>query len=270
MPLSISNIIWKKGKENFEGFLRTIVDNNVFSVELSLSSIFEEPLHITKNELTWLKNILSSYNVSVSSLHSLTYTRPDLEIFNYASKREELREYLLHYVYLAKELNSKNIVYGSPKSRKIYSYNKKELDTIFTDFLQSIDEQLNGINFNIEPLPKIYCEYLNTFMESIDILKDSNMNNIFIQLDIRSIIENQEKVDEIFEYNQYIKHVHIGEPDLKMPSEEYSNIHSEINEKLQNMHYTGYLSAEVLNHNQNKFEEYTKSTIQKVRYYYEK
>jgi len=268
MKLSISNIIWKKGAENFEDFLKAIVKNNIFAVELSLNSIFEEPLTIKKAELDWLKKLLKSYNISVSSLHSLTYTRPDLEIFNSHSKREELYKYLLHYIDLARELESSNIVYGSPKSRKRYANSDAELDKIFIDFIYKIDKESKGINFNIEPLPKIYCEYLNTFMDGVDILESNDFKNIFIQLDIRSIIESRENIDEIFKYDKYIQHVHIGEPNLTMPSDNYLDTHLLINNSLKNMEYNGYLSMEILNHNQCGFEEYLSRTVTEVRKYY--
>jgi sugar phosphate isomerase/epimerase len=268
MRLSISNIIWAKGKDNFEDFLKAIVKNNIFAVELSLNSIFEEPLNITKDELNWLKTRLKLYNVSVSSLHSLTYTRPDLEIFNDSLKREELYQYLVHYMYLARELNAKNIVYGSPKSRKRYGKSDKLLESIFIDFLYKIDEQASGINFNIEPLPKLYCEYLNTFMDGVNIIKKNKFNNIFIQLDVRSIIESEEDIDEIFKYNQYIKHVHIGEPNLTMPSDVFRKVHKKINSKLSDMAYTGYCAIEVINHEENSLRTYVNKTIENTRRYY--
>jgi len=268
MNLSISNIIWKKGKENFEDFLKAIVKNDIYAVELSLNSIFEEPLSMTKDEINWLRSLLKSYNVSVSALHSLTYTRPDLEIFNSRIKREELYSYLVHYIDLAQELNSENIVYGSPKSRKRYEKSDIELDRIFIDFLYKIDEKSSTVNFNIEPLPKLYCEYLNTFMDGVDILEKNRFNNIFIQLDIRSIIESKENIYEIFSYPQYIKHVHIGEPNLTMPSNNYLNTHVQINNYLKNMKYDAYLSMEILNHGQDRFEKYLDDTIIEVKKYY--
>ena len=268
MQLSISNIIWKKGKENFEDFLKAIVSNNIFAIELSLNSIFEEPLDMTEQDFTWLINLLKKYNITVSALHSLTFTRPDLEIFNTYKKREELLSYLLNYIDIAKKINTKNIVYGSPKSRQLYNYSIEEADKIFTEFLTKIDIKANGINFNIEPLPKVYCGYLHTFMDGVAILKKNNYKNIFIQLDIRSIIESKEDIEEIFKYKQYIQHVHIGEPNLTMPSNKYRNFHQNINNTLLNINYKNYCSIEVMNHQENDIKTYLNKTIQSTRRYY--
>jgi sugar phosphate isomerase/epimerase len=271
MTLSISNIIWKKGKENFENFLKVVSKNGVKAVELSLNSIFEEPLSMTENEFSWLNEVLNRYKISISALHSLTYTRPDLEIFNSKEKREELIKYIFNYIDIAKKLNTNNLVYGSPKSRKTYSYTLKEANCIFLEFLKEIDDYSEDINFNIEPLPQTYCEYLNTFEESVYLLKKTNFKNIFIQVDIRSIIENEENIDTIFQNTDYIKHVHIGEPNLAMlDKSEYSHKHKTIFQQLSHIGYNGFLSIEVINHQEKDYKKYTETIIKRAREYYEK
>ncbi len=270
MNISISNIIWEKGKDNFEAFLKVVSECNIKAVELSLNSIFEEPLLITEEEIVWLIKLFDKYKISVSALHSLTYTRPDLEIFGRKEKREDLVKYIFHYIDIAKRLNTKNLVYGSPKSRKIYDLTLFEANNIFLEFLQNIDNYCKDINFNIEPLPKDYCEYLNTFEESVSLIKNRNFKNIFVQLDVRSIIENRENIDVIFQNSSFIKHVHIGEPNLTMlENSEYSNIHKSIFEKLLSIGYRGFLSIEVINHNEKNYKEYTETIIKRVIKHYE-
>ena len=271
MTLSISNIIWKKGKEHFEDFLNLIAENNVNAIELSLNSIFEEPLDMKEEDFIWLNNLLAKYNVSISALHSLTYTRPDLELFSSKEKRDELLLYMYNYLEIAKKLNTKNIVYGSPKSRKIYNITQSEANAIFLDFLRKIDLHSNNVNFNIEPLPKLYCDYLNTYDEGVKLIESEAYDNIFIQLDIRSIIENKENIKSIFKNSKYLRHVHIGEPDLKMSENSiYASTHESLNSELREVKYTGYLSIEVINHSQNNFKKYTQKIIQRTRNYYGK
>lgn len=268
MKLSISNIIWEKGKNKFEYFIKEIKKNDVHNIELSLNSIFEEPSKMSKQNLRWLKTLLQSYDISISALHSLTYTRPDLELFNTVSQREALIDYMKFYFDIAQELHTNNLVYGSPKTRYLHNFNKTEADNIFLDFLYRIDELSLGINFNIEPLPKSYCEYLNTFLNAVKLLEMNKYENIFIQLDVRSIIESEEKINEIFIYNTYIKHVHIGEPKLTMSADKYNEVHSLVYKKLADMRYSGYLGIEVLNQEGYDFEKYLESTIKKVRTFY--
>ena len=267
MKIAISNIIWKKGKENFEEFLTILNNNEIDNIELALNCIFEEPTTITHHEINWLKSILKKYNITISALHSLTYTREDLEFFSNKKKRQELLEYVLKYIDLAKELKVKNIVYGSPKSRKMNGYSMEEANLIFLEFLKEIDKYSSGINFNIEPLPITYCEYLNTFDEGVNLIKNADLKNIFIQLDVRSIIESEENIDNIFKNHSFIKHVHIGEPSLTMPSIKYKDIHKKINCNLNKMKYNKYIAIEVLNH-QDVSSNYIFETINSTRKFY--
>jgi len=267
MKLSISNIIWKKGKENFEEFLTILNNNEIYNIELALSCIFEEPTEISDDEMNWLKDILKKYNMRVSALHSLTYTREDLELFGNTKKREELLEYILKYIDLAKELKTTNIVYGSPKSRNIYGYSMEQANVIFLEFLKAIDGYSNGVNFNIEPLSITYCEYLNTFDEVVKLIKNTNFKNIFIQLDVRSVIENKEDIDTIFKERSFIQHVHIGEPNLTMPTSKYEHIHKKINYNLTKINYNKFIAIEVLNH-QDISTYYLYKTIKSTRRFY--
>lgn len=268
MKLSISNIIWEKGKDKFESFIKEIKENDIHNIELSLNSIFEEPTKMSKQNLRWLKNLFQSYDISISALHSLTYTRPDLELFNDPSKREELIEYMKFYFDIAQELNTKNLVYGSAKTRDLYNYSKTEADNIFIDFLYRIDEMSPGINFNIEPLSQTYCNYLNTYHDGVEILENKKFKNIFIQLDIRSVIENDENIESIFNKHQYIKHVHIGEPNMTMPTNHHVATHQSINKKLLAMDYENFLSIEVLKDTSKSLSDHTNETIRKTRSFY--
>ena len=81
MKISISNIIWQKGKKNLPVFFAALADRGVDAVELALSCFWEEPLDVDRNEILWLKNELAAYQIKLVSLHSLTYTRPELELF---------------------------------------------------------------------------------------------------------------------------------------------------------------------------------------------
>lgn len=246
MKLSVSNIIWEKGKEHFESFLKILKDEKVQGVELALSCIFDEPAEINKEEIVWLKGLLQEYNINVSGLHSLTYTRDDLELFNSKTKNEELIEYLEKYIELAIELKAKNIVFGSPKARKKNNKTIEKCDLIFIDFLKKIDCKLNNINFNIEPLYYEYCEYLNTYMEACSILKRAKTKNCYIQLDIRSVIESEEDTIEIFQNFNYFKHIHLGNPKFTRIGNKHQDIHKKISLFLKEINYQDFISLEML------------------------
>ena len=163
MRVCVSNIIWKRGERDFAAFLDTLLDLGVYNVELALSCIWDEPVSVSADRLKWLKSEFETRDIRVVSLHSLTHTTPGLELFESHSSRMRLLHHLEAYCNIARELGSKNLVFGSPNARKLYSYSKKDADEIFVQTLKKIDQFANGLQFNIEPLSRSWCEYLNSF-----------------------------------------------------------------------------------------------------------
>lgn len=247
MDISLSNIIWPKGRENLSSFLNSLEDNGVKKVELALSCFWREPIDVSLAQVNELLSELEKKCIKVVSLHSLTYTRPDLEVFNSSHSRKKLINYIKRYFLIARKLKCKNLVFGSPGSRKCYNKSKQELDKIFFDFLVELNEHASGLAFNIEPLAKESCEYLNSFMEAVEIIDGKNLKNIFIQLDIRSIIESNEDIYEILDYSQFINHVHTGNPGLDVPGKEWLDRHQKIAMAMKARGYKGSVTAEVLN-----------------------
>ena len=269
MKIAISNILWKKGKQHIPSFFSALSNHGIDGVELALSCFWEEPTEISNDDLRWLRMMLSDYQLKLVSLHSLTYSRPDLELFSDYRTRTDLVNYLKKYCELARELDCQNIVFGSPKCRVTYGKSREELDKIFLDVLHQIDKNADGIFFNIEPLAKEYCDYLNSYMESASLIRNENFRNIFIQLDVRSIIESKENIDDIFQNCGYIKHVHVGNPRLKLPASPFIKFHRSVSKELINIGYDGYVTAEVLNHNDEIMHNYLDKTVYIMRELYD-
>ena len=246
MNISVSNIIWKKGVRHLASFLDSLEYREIRGVELALSCFWDEPTEVNKIEVKWLKNELAARAIEPVSLHSLTFSRPDLEIFNSEKQRSELRDYIVSYCDIANKLGCKNIVFGSPKSRATHGKCRNELNHIFLDFICDIDRAISDVNLNIEPLSEQFCEYLNNFQDCVDLLDGQNFRNIFIQLDARTVIESNECVAEIFQNSNHIRHVHASNPGLTVPGEPHSEIHAAIKHCLDQMGYQGYVTAEVI------------------------
>jgi sugar phosphate isomerase/epimerase len=247
LRLAVSNIIWKKGKDNFADFLKTLTENNIYNVELALSCIWEEPASCRESDIAWLKNLLEKYGVNISALHSLTYTRADLEIFGLPAKKNELIEYIKRYVELARLLGTENIVYGSPKSRKIHGLSKAECDEVFLGFLEKTDRFCTGLNFNIEPLPASFCEYLNTYTEAVNLLKSNNFKNVFIQLDLKAIFDSDSyNLNFFIENKQYFRHLQVSDLDFGPPGHKDIINHNLVKDLLKAIGYQGFISMEAV------------------------
>lgn len=246
MRLSISNIIWSNGKESLDGFLDAAAECGLAGVELALNAIFEEPASLADADLARLRQKTAKRSLSVSALHSLTFTRNDLELFGREENRRELLGYLIEYARIARSLNCKNLVFGSPSARKMHGRTREECDDIFLDFLAELDERMENVFFNIEPLHPSMCEYLHTLQEAKKLIMAGNFHHIKIQLDLRSCIENCESADQIRSSLPFITHCQVSDPGLSALTDTHGQKHELFASILRDAHYDGFVAGEML------------------------
>lgn len=268
VKISISNIIWPKGEENLPDFLTSLPEIGFKGVELALNCFWDEPTTVSKVKLNWLRELLKENNLQVSALHSLTYTREDLELFGSEQKRKELLEYIKRYLDLAAYFECKNIVFGSPKARRKNGKKIEECNHIFLDFLSLLDSFSQGIGINIEPLHVSSCEYLNYFTDVVALLTKSNFKNIKIQLDVRSFIENEEPLELINQYFSDISHCQVSDPGLSIPGTQYQEIHKKVSEYLIRNEYSGFIAGEIINTKNLEKKEYLAAAYTSLSGYY--
>ena len=269
MNISISNILWPKGFDRLEEFFNELYRQNIVGVELALNCFWTEPVEASKNDILLLKNLLKRYHLKLVSIHSLTFSRPDLELFCSSAKLIALEDYLFRYFDLARQLDCSNLVFGSPKSRNTYGMSKQNMDEIFLKFLTKINNCSEGIFFNIEPLSTRYCNYLNRFMECVELLENQDLKWIGIQLDIRSIIESKEDIKQILRQQNYIHHAHAGNPGMEVLGGIYEKEHRFIASALRKAKYSDYLTAEILNIEGLQEKIFLSEVIDIMREYYE-
>jgi len=269
MNISISNILWPKGFDRLEEFFYELSRQNIVGVELALNCFWTEPIETSRNDILFLKNLLNRYHLKLVSIHSLTFTRPDLELFRDSAKLNELEDYLFRCIDLARQLDCSNLVFGSPKTRNTYGMSKQNLDEIFLKFITKINDYSEGIFFNIEPLSIHFCSYLNRFMECVELLENQDLKWIGIQLDIRSIIESDENIQQILKQHNYIHHAHTGNPGMNVLGGLYEKEHRLIASELKKVKYSKYLTAEILNNEGLQETKFLSEVIDIMREYYE-
>ena len=269
MKISISNILWPKGFDRLEEFFNELYRQNIVGVELALNCFWTEPVEASRNDILLLKNLLKRYQLKLVSIHSLTFTRPDLELFRGSANLNALEDYLFRYFDLARQLDCSNLVFGSPNTRNTYGMPKQNMDQIFLKFLTKINDCSEGVFFNIEPLSTRYCNYLNRFMECVELLENQDFKWIGIQLDIRSILESNEDIQQILRQQNYIHHAHTGNPGMNLLGGIYEKEHRFIASALRKAKYSKYLTAEILNNEGLQETKFLSEVIDVMREYYE-
>lgn len=242
MNLSISNIAWDK-EEDIEIY-EYLKSKNIEYLEIAPTRLIKENpydnLEIAKSIKEELKE---KYNLNIISMQSIWFGKTE-NIFENEESYDTLINYTKKCIDFANTIGCTNIVFGCPKNRNINNYEKdyskaKEFFKLLGDYAIN-----KNVIISIEPNPTIYnTNFLNTTKEAIDFVKDINMENIKINYDLGTVIENKEELSILIENIKLINHIHISEPNLEVIQKR--KLTEELIKSLKEIKYNKFISIEM-------------------------
>lgn len=244
MKLAISNIAWFE--EMDDSVYELLKDEGILAIEAAPSRLIENPYHQPLNIIKDIHNKLEKNGLEICSLQSIFFKKiepifiNDQNLLMYVTENQKI-------INFSEALQNQNIVFGSPKLRDVNNDEELTRAKLYFSSLEKLCED-NRINIAIEPNPKIYkTNFLNYTQDAIDFVKDLNLVQIGINLDLGTVIENNENLKDIlnFETIHCVKHVHISEPYLLPISAKHKKIHVELIELLKLLNYNRYVSIEM-------------------------
>lgn len=241
MKLAISNIGWSSDIDNQVYDL--MLKYGFSGLEIAPTRIFpENPYQKNEEAKEWYMEIFEIYGFCIPSMQSIWYGRQE-RIFGSDSERKELIAYTKKAVDFASAIECKNIVFGCPRNRSV----PDDTDSsVAIDFFREIGEYAfgHGTVIGMEANPSIYnTNYINTTTEAFDLIEKVDSKGFLLNLDIGTMIQNDEKIDSIIGKVHLINHVHVSEPYLKII--EKRDLHSKIKRILTNENYGGFVSIEM-------------------------
>lgn len=244
MKLSVSNIAWDPAR--MDEFLGLLQSQGCQGLEFSASMLWQEPVEADVSKISDFKKKVWSFGLEFSSMHSLTYTRPDLTFFDSDGKRKDLVEYIISLGRIANLLEIPVMVFGSAKSRQIGSGDRDECLKVMADTFYRIAEGLKplGVILLIEPLSKIESDCINNTEEAVSIVKSVSHSNFSLHVDLRSSFAEKEDYSKVWsKYSKIIRHCHVANPGLNPPGPDCPE-HYKAAEAIRISGYGGYISLE--------------------------
>ncbi len=268
MKLSISNIAWDK--EDDDEMYEYITKAKFDAIEVAPTRIIEKnPYNNIEEAKKFATELKKKYNLNISSIQSIWFGKQE-KIFGSIKERKELINYSKLAIDFAKTIKCENLVFGCPKNRVINNLDKEYI--IALKFFEEIGNyaKSKNVKFSIEPNPLIYnTNFITETQEAFNIVKEINNEGIAVNLDIGTMIQNNEDINIIENNIKYINHVHLSEPNLELIKQR--NIHIQIINLLKKNNYNGYISIEMKKQNNIQKVKETINYVNKIIYggYYE-
>lgn len=244
MKFSISNIAWHAEWDEF--IYPKLKDSGFSAIEIAPLRTLSKGYDSTPEEFDLWWSGYSRYFDEVASMQSLLF-KLDLQIFESQENVKNVLSILEKGLLFAHKLNVRSLVFGSPAIRNVNSNDEFENSKHFFRELAN-KAQAYGIHIALEPNPVIYnTNFMNTSMDALSYVKLIDHPNFGINLDLGTIIENNESIHAIINDDsiKWIKHVHISEPYLVPIQKERAQLHLELLKQLDQVGYEKYVSIEM-------------------------
>ena len=241
MKLSVSNIGWiaEKDKQVYELMVRY----GYSGLEIAPTRVFPENPYEKDNEAGgWSKNLKKKYGFYISSMQSIWYGRQE-KLFGSEEERKILFNYTKKGIDFAAAIECKNLVFGCPKNRNMPEGASPAIAVKFFRELGNYAAAC-GTVIGMEANPLIYhTNYINDTLAAIALIKEVNSKGFLLNLDIGTMIQNNEDITELKGKVNFINHVHISEPGLAPIKERF--MHKELKKILDSENYMGFISVEM-------------------------
>jgi sugar phosphate isomerase/epimerase len=225
MTLALSNIAYV---DPYDDEITTLIESKGISyLEVAPLKTFGAIENFDTKKIDNFVRFIDDNGLTITAFQALLFGAEELFIFKDEVNRKRLKQIIMSQLEIAGWLGVKNLVYGSPGTRKLFGKSESETLKIAYDFFKDLGEVAAGYStsLSIEPNPTEYNnEFLRTTTECLDFVKMVDSSGLKAHIDTSTMIINGEKPDglplEIAEYNC---HIHISEPFLSPFGVEINN-----------------------------------------------
>lgn len=237
MKLSISNIAWDN--ENNEIIYDYLQKKGFCGLEIAPTKLFPvSPYSHTSEAVEYFSNVKSEYGLKVASMQSIWYGQIG-NIFAREEDRARLKDYTFQAIDFASAIGCRNLVFGNPKARNNPD-NKSESEVF--DFFKEISDYASQKEtcISLEPNPVIYgTNFINDTLQAFAFCRESGCSNLRVNVDLGTVIYNDEPFGVIRNNIELVNHIHISEPYLEKIRKR------EIHHRLKDLDYDKYFSIEM-------------------------
>ncbi len=244
IKLAISNIAW--AVEHDAEMYQFLNEIGYQGLEIAPTRLFPEtPYDKLSEAKEWAGDLKEKYALVVPSMQSIWYGHQE-KIFSSKEDRKVLVDYTKKAIDFAEVIGCKNLVFGNPKNRDTDDV-PGNYSTAIDFFCEIGDYALDHhTTIAIEPNPTIYnTRFLNYTEQAVEMAYKCGSKGVKVNVDLGTIISNEEDINYLKQIPEYINHVHISEPCLSLI--EKRELHRHLFEALHSIDYNRFVSIEMGN-----------------------
>ena len=241
MKLAISNIAW--AAEQDAAVYKWMQQYGCSGLEIAPTRIFSEnPYQNQEQAAQWSRDMMQEYGFEIPSMQSIWFGR-DEKLFGSCRERQILTDYTKQAIDFAAAVGCHNLVFGCPRNRNIpEGADATEGISFFREVGKYAASHNTVIGMEANP-PVYHTNYMNDTPSALQLIREVGSEGFLLNLDVGTMIQNQEPISELEGQVKYINHVHISEPGLVMIQER--KLHEDLAALLMKEGYQGYVSVEM-------------------------
>ncbi len=244
MKLAVSNI--GLSAYDHHGELSGLQEMGLEGLEVAPSRVWHDTWQgLTPVDVRAYRKQVESAGIKVVGLHSLLFDHPELSLFHDVETRARTLDFMVHLSGICRDLGGRTLIFGKGRTRGNMPLTQAFDIAIefFTTLCRRIEKY--GVLFCVEPLGPRDTDFINSALDSVQLVEAVNHPALRVQLDAKALVANQEAKPETFKAaKKYLVHYHANQPDLGVLDMTGDVDHAALGRMLGDIGYAGYVSIE--------------------------
>lgn len=211
-------------------------------LEIAPTRIFDRPYSKPSGAAHFATQLKTNYDIQVVSMQSIWFGMTE-NIFGTPEERSKLLDYTKEAIYFADAIGCQNLVFGCPRNRQMPD---PACYAVAVDFFGELGNFLSNRPevIAIEPNPAIYgTNFINNTQQAFEFCRQVGSKNIRVNVDLGTMIVNNEDLSDIIDGIDLVSHVHLSEPHLAKI--EKRRLHRDLRALLMEINYCNCISVEM-------------------------
>lgn len=199
---------------------------------------------LTAGDVARYRKAIEAAGLGVVGLHSLFYDQPRLGLFKAPMERAETLDFMEHLSAVCRDLGGRTLIYGGGRKRGRVSEAAARAEAIA--FMGELAPRIEGHGtcFCFEPLGPNDSDFINSALDSLQIVDKVASPALRVQLDAKALVENDEATPATFAaVRPMLVHFHANQPGLG-PLADGPVDHAAMGDMLRQIGYDGTVTIE--------------------------